>query len=424
MNFEFIIGTVIGVAGLVLTWICSKEQIKSFFMPNMQVLLQQLADPKKSLKSKQGSLKKINKKLKIFGASISSDYINSFSLESKSTNAILRDICFTNKIEPTSDLCKAFLGCDSPTLRRDWKASLLGGSKAQEESPAVVKEVPPTSVIRPNTVYVSSILKEKFPKAAESLLTVLEKHNVIVKELVGTKDIWCRDYMPVQNRLGELIQFKYDPSYLKGTLEWEKSRSDVHDVCAANGINPIYSEINLDGGNVVLYGNKAILTDRIFAENPDYDKNKLLSELESLLKAKVIIIPAIKTDVTGHADGMVRFIDDKTILGNNLEIEYKYIRDGIYKACTENGLIYNNVPFFEQKHDKNHEMSAIGIYVNYLEVNNLIVIPKFGVDGNHDQEVEDLFRKMFPDRAIEAINYNEVALEGGILNCSTWTVHE
>ena len=28
MNYEFIIGTIIGVAGLILTWICSKEQIK------------------------------------------------------------------------------------------------------------------------------------------------------------------------------------------------------------------------------------------------------------------------------------------------------------------------------------------------------------------------------------------------------------
>jgi agmatine/peptidylarginine deiminase len=280
------------------------------------------------------------------------------------------------------------------------------------------------NTMKPNIVYVSSILKEKFPKAANELFSVLRKYNVTVKELTHTKDIWCRDYMPVQNRLGELIQFKYDPSYLRGEKEWEESRSDVHEVCAANNIKPIFSDINIDGGNVVLYGNKAILTDRIFLENPEYDKKELVSELEKLLKAKVIIIPAFKTDVTGHADGMVRFVNEDTILGNDLNSEYKYIRDGINKACSENGLNYINVPFFEQKYDKNHEMNAIGIYVNYLEVGNLIVLPKFGVEGNKDQETIDLFHKIFPDRIIEAVDYNEVAVEGGLLNCSTWTIKE
>ena len=36
MNYEFVIGTIIGVIGLVLTWICGKEQIKSYFKPSMK----------------------------------------------------------------------------------------------------------------------------------------------------------------------------------------------------------------------------------------------------------------------------------------------------------------------------------------------------------------------------------------------------
>lgn len=34
---------------------------------------------------------------------------------------------------------------------------------------------------------------------------------------------------------------------------------------------------------------------------------------------------------------------------------------------------------------------------------------------------EKPFKQIFPDKMIEAIKYNEVALEGGTLNCSTWT---
>lgn len=45
---------------------------------------------------------------------------------------------------------------------------------------------------------------------------VLHKSNVKYAFLKGTKDIWCRDYMPVQTESGKFIQFKYNPSYLKG----------------------------------------------------------------------------------------------------------------------------------------------------------------------------------------------------------------
>ena len=48
------------------------------------------------------------------------------------------------------------------------------------------------NTMRPNIVYVSSILKEKFPNAAKELFSVLRKYNVTVKELTHTKDIWCR----------------------------------------------------------------------------------------------------------------------------------------------------------------------------------------------------------------------------------------
>jgi len=62
--------------------------------------------------------------------------------------------------------------------------------------------------------------------------------------------------------------------------------------------------------------------------------------------------------------------------------------------------------------------------VNYLEVDNLIVIPIFETEKNKDQEVYDKFRMIFPDRKIETINYNEIGFYGGLLNCTTWTIKE
>lgn len=61
---------------------------------------------------------------------------------------------------------------------------------------------------------------------------------------------------------------------------------------------------------------KVIISDRVFSENPDYDPKKLVREVEQFLEAEIIIIPSLKSDLTGHADGIVRFVDKSTVIGN------------------------------------------------------------------------------------------------------------
>ncbi len=259
----------------------------------------------------------------------------------------------------------------------------------------------------------------KHPETCKTLIGILEKHRVNYSFIKGTKDIWCRDYMPVQTESGKLIQFKYEPSYLIGE-KWDDVRTDVHEVCKMNGLTPQFSDINLDGGNVLICEGRAILTDRIFDENPNIGKETLINELAKLLECEIIIIPSLKSkeeDYTGHADGMVRFVDRNTILGNRLSDEYKYIQKGIQKVINQYGLKYIDVPFFI---NKKHPDSAIGIYVNYLEVNNLIVLPIFNRD--EDNQVLEILQKTFPKKHIETINYNDIAQEGGLLNCTTWVV--
>ncbi len=270
------------------------------------------------------------------------------------------------------------------------------------------------------TVYLSELLMSKFPETCKNLIAILEKHHVKYSFIKGTKDIWCRDYMPVQTESGKFIQFRYEPSYLKGKKEWEDSRSDVKEICQLNNINATFSDINLDGGNVLICDGRAILSERIFSENPNYEKDSLINELSKLLECEIIIIPAQKGDYTGHADGMVRFADRNTILGNKLADEYKYWQKGMQKVIDTYNLTYIDVPFITDIKDPKHPDSAIGIYVNYLEVNDLIVMPIFNRD--EDRQVLEILQRTFPNKIIETIDYNDVAKEGGLLNCTTWVV--
>ena len=276
-----------------------------------------------------------------------------------------------------------------------------------------------------NTVYFSEKLRsdKRFKDTCNTLTKLLEKHTIKYDFLKATKDIWCRDYMPIQVGKEKIVQFRYEPSYLENDI---KLQSDPNIVCKANKLEPEFSNINLDGGNVVNWNNKAIISDRVFDENPEYsDKTELINKLESLLNVEIIIIPQINTDMTGHADGMVRFVDKNTILGNDRNQEYKYWKEGINKVLKKHNLEYIDIPFFENKEiNKKYPNNSIGCYVNYLEVGNLIVLPIFEVEGNKDKEVIEKFKTIFQDRIIETINYNEIGLWGGLLNCTTWTIKE
>ena len=417
MSTEFIIGTIIGLIGIIPVIIQVVKWVKK---PKLNELMKRLVDNSLSTKAHRKVLRKMNVILLRSGKHISSEYINSFVLGKRGKEAVFTDLCLKHDWEPTKELCEMFMNGDYPSIRKKYWDMKNEPSKREDTIPYTTEktETPKGKEI----VYLSELLEERFPDAFNRLTSILKKHGVDYRLLKGTKDIWCRDYMPIQSESGKLIQFRYEPSYLKGNKEWEDSRSDVREVCRLNGFEPVFSNINLDGGNVLLCSGRAIVSDRIFAENPEYtDKEQLVKDLSELLEAEVIIIPAQNGDMTGHADGMVRFIDHDTILGNNRSDEYKYWKNGIEKVLKDYSIKYIDVPFFYGYKDSKHPDNAIGVYVNYLEVGNLIILPVFEVEGNKDAEAIAAFKQIFPDKMIEAIKYNEVALEGGTLNCSTWT---
>ena len=420
MSTEFIIGTIIGLVGIIPVIIQIVKWVKK---PKLSELMKKLVDNSSSTEAHRKALKKMNLMLLSSGKHISSEYINNFVLNKRGKEAVFTDLCMQNDWEPTKELCEMFMNGDYPSIRKKYW-DMKNAQKKKEETPSVAAvkvEAVQARTKGKEVVYLSELLKKQFPKSFNRLTSILNKHNVEYRLLKGTKDIWCRDYMPIQTESGKLVQFRYEPSYLKGKKEWEDLRSDVREVCRLNGFKPLFSNINLDGGNVLLCSGRVIVSDRIFTENPEYtDKEQLVKEISDLLDAEVIIIPAQKGDMTGHADGMVRFIDHDTILGNNRNEEYKYWTNGIEKVLKDYNLNYIDVPFFYDYKDSKHPDNAIGVYVNYLEIGNLIVLPVFEVEGNKDVEAIAAFKQIFPGKIIETINYNDVALEGGVLNCTTW----
>jgi agmatine deiminase len=227
--------------------------------------------------------------------------------------------------------------------------------------------------------------------------------------------------MPIQKEEKHFIQFRYEPSYLEG---YAHLQSNPVEVLMENGWKvQEHSDINLDGGNVVKWEDKVIVTTRVFEENPHMEPDTILKELSRLFEAEVFTIPSINTDMTGHADGHLRFVNKDTVLVNEMKEEYAYWKKGFDKMIKESKLKFETLPMFFDK-DPDYPESAIGIYVNYLQIGNLIIFPIFQVDGNKDVEALGKMMTLFPDSEylIEPVQVNNIAKRGGLLNCISWNI--
>lgn len=262
-------------------------------------------------------------------------------------------------------------------------------------------------------IYLSDKLTEKprYYYGAQAFFEALENSHNEFRLIQNTRDIWMRDFMPVRTKSGKYVSFRYEPSYLSDVTEL--CTEYRRDISSQLGIFVIYSDINLDGGNVVFSPSRkqAIISDRVFSENPFCDNATLVRELESLLEARVIIIPSLKCDMTGHADGMVRFVDENTVVGNStnhkngLEQRIKWVLQ-----C--HGLKVVDFPYFSEGWS-----SAVGCYVNFLETEKDIFIPVFGCEL--DKEAVNMAENIFC-KSIIPVNIRAIAEDGGGLNCISW----
>lgn len=270
-----------------------------------------------------------------------------------------------------------------------------------------------------NFLYLADTLPTRYPNFYNILQINLDELNIPHSLLPQTKDIWAVDYMPVQITESRFIKFVYNPDYLRDTIKWQKTISDVNAICAALNLSPDSSDILLDGGNAIKGKNKVIMCDKVFKENPHYKKIKLISELEKLFEVdKIIFIPTDPYDEIGHADGMVRFFDDTTVLINDYSKEDKDFQLQFRLVFKNAGLDYIEVPYNPYGNKK--DIEANGIYINYLHMKQSVIVPTFNI--KEDEKAVRLFEDYFKGQNVKTIESNDIAKEGGVLNCISWNV--
>lgn len=273
-----------------------------------------------------------------------------------------------------------------------------------------------------NLLYLADCLPRKYPKFYKQFEKVLTECSIEFKFLPNTKDVWAVDYMPVQINKNNFTQFVYNPKYLKSKVG-QKSISDVDSICKEIDILPDKSKILVDGGNVVKTTDKIIMCDRVFDENQNLSERELIKKLEKIFQvSKIVFIPTYPKDFTGHADGIVRFLDDTTVLINqysqdakmeNIEFQ-RSLRLSLHNA----GLDYIEIPY-NPYNNKRYDQ-ANGAYINFLQMDDIIILPTFGF--KEDNKAIRKFDELFTNQKIATVDSNDIANDGGVLNCITWNI--
>jgi agmatine deiminase len=276
-----------------------------------------------------------------------------------------------------------------------------------------------------NCVYLTAALA-RHPVVFDTMVNELSGAGVEVKLISGTANIWARDFMPLQ--VGDhFVKFRYQHD--------EKRWPQLHvpEECWRHIGDVRESHIRLDGGNVVRYRDRVLMTEIVFQHNPDCSKVGLIDDLEELLEAEIILLPVEPEDDLGHSDGLCKWVNQNTVLVNDYNLTWVYeqqeygrrLREALLAAC----LWVEPFPFGYQSHiisevefrakypDGDAYGPAVGYYCNFLQTEGLILYPKFGVAKDHDTDLA--LRKWYPDVTIKGIECIDLAQEGGLLHCVT-----
>ncbi len=244
-------------------------------------------------------------------------------------------------------------------------------------------------------------LKGKLPK------------DVLLKSKV--KDIWMRDFTTVLP--SKMVQFTYSPSYLPNNFSSNVQWSFV-DFTDKFGLTYDYQDWVLDGGNIVDNNKDRVITTERFLEDNNLSIAQGKQVLKQILGVSYVSIIPYDDEVMGHADGMVMFSDDNTVLVNQYDEPFRSQVINTLKADLPNTKIVEvDTDFDEGVWDV--FASACGINLNSTVTDSYIYVPTFGTTSEA-AALQTL--QSNTSKTIKTVNAEGVCHMGGSVRCLTWQV--
>lgn len=269
-----------------------------------------------------------------------------------------------------------------------------------------------------NAVYFSGQLPSKCPVLSQSIIEVLKRHGVPFAFLPETKDIWCRDFMPIQVEEDRFVFYQYTPNYLQDAL-WLQTNPEKVFRAGVNYLehilqNAVSIDLVLDGGNVVKCSDVVVMTEKVFVEN----KAKSRAEVERILREafqnEILFLPWDHKEKYGHSDGVIHYAGDGKVLLTNYDDISPYYFNRFRKALEK----HFEVTSLRYQTKRPHARSWA--YINFLQIGKLILVPQLGLD--EDEQALEQICNVLPDCEVIGVPALEAVRRGGALNCISWNI--
>lgn len=293
-----------------------------------------------------------------------------------------------------------------------------------------------------NIVYFSSLLPVKCPVLNAHITEALQRHGLSYNYLEGTKDIWCRDYMPIQVDKNRLVSYNYTPDYLKRHIRLQTDpevvlQSDLNELfrilptnrketVAFDGlrtipvmkpvVNTTKIDLVLDGGNVVKCGDAVVMTEKVFAENKDKSRLEVERILHDAFRCDILFLPWDSQEYLGHSDGIVHYAGDGRVLLTN----YNDFSPYFYRRFRRDLETRFDVISLRYSVKRKHARSWA--YINFLQVGNLVLVPQLGTE--EDFQAMEQIGNALPGCELVGIPALEAVRKGGALNCISWNIQK
>ena len=268
-----------------------------------------------------------------------------------------------------------------------------------------------------NAVFFSDLLPKRCPILYKTLYKILKDNNIGHRLLSNTKDIWCRDYMPIQTDSNHFVFYKYNPDYLQ-TPYYIRTITDVNRIKNADYLRQervIDLDLVIDGGNVVKCDNRIIMTDKVFTENKDKNRKEIIHLLEEAFQCNLVFLPWDHNERFGHSDGIVHYI------GNNRVLMTNYADFDPYMARKFMNVLQKNVEVIQLKYNVKRKHQRSWAYINYLQIGNLILVPQLGIP--EDEQAIQQIKEVSPQCKVFGVPALEAVRKGGALNCISWNAN-
>jgi agmatine/peptidylarginine deiminase len=266
-----------------------------------------------------------------------------------------------------------------------------------------------------------------------------KKINVI--GIKGWDEIWLRDCIGI-NTSNEIIKPYYHPQYCSlhryGDY-YEKINKQSRIIikeCLQKKIN--YMPLVIDGGNFSNNDKTVFLTNKILDDNRELSKSEIINILKDFTSLQPEIIERCENDSIGHTDGFLNFISNNKVLLSNYpslpflkeDIQFIYrVRKKLKEEKLEVIELYDR-PIDEvvpcecyRKTKKACFYSARGNYINFLRLNNTIILPEYTLPTLRETKYYNNINKDSLTQLgfqVKTINCDLLSKEGGSLHCLSY----